>query len=389
MLLIGLGRGGCAVPRRPNGAFVEAAGAQRVDGAEHVGPLHRDAQRAVAAHRVAGQPTARARGQRPVVAVHVAHQVVGDIALPVAGGDRVRVHAAAVGVHAVRHHQDHFSRQPRTEHTLRDDVELAAGRPEVAEVRAGVAVQQVDDRIAPVGFLRIARRQVDRDLGRRRLLHQVAFKRLAVHLDALERAFEHDRRRRGGGQHWPAGLGGGRRWPRATGREGERDVRERTIHGGSSAVGDVRMQSTARPRRARGLSATGSSGRPRGRRPRRSQPPCRGSRARSGAAPGRHTLEVSRPAIADGLIPQHDLHRECLPAGRRELVSHAIPVPVKSGSSRAAPYTPISARRWSCRSPAAAADCPSGTAWRSAGRWWAFPCDRRGWARRSGPGRCW
>ena len=170
------GRGWRAVARRPHGPLVQAARAERVDGAEDVRSLHRDSQRAVAAHRMAGQAPAGARGQRAVMAVHVAHEIVGDVAFPVTGGDRVGVHAPAVGVHAVRHHQDHFPRRTGAEHALGDQVQLAAGRAEVAEVRVGVAVEQVDDRVATVRLFRVARWQVDGNLGRRGFLHQVAFR---------------------------------------------------------------------------------------------------------------------------------------------------------------------------------------------------------------------
>ena len=85
---------------------------------------------------------------------------------------------------------------PLAEHALGDDEQLPARGPEVTQVGARVAVEQVDHGIAPRAVCGVARRQIDRDLRLGGLAHQVAFESLAVHLHALQRALERRRRRR-------------------------------------------------------------------------------------------------------------------------------------------------------------------------------------------------
>ena len=95
-----------------------------------------------------GQPATFTRRDRPVVLVHVGDEILGHVAFPVPRRHGVRVHAAAKRVHRVRHHEDHFARGTAGEDTLGDEVQSATRRTEVTEIGIGVAVQEIDDRVA-------------------------------------------------------------------------------------------------------------------------------------------------------------------------------------------------------------------------------------------------
>jgi len=85
----------------------------------------------------------------------------------------------------VRHHDDHFLRDAGGDvavGTVRQRRQTSVERV----VAAAVAVQQVDDRVAPRLVLGIARRQIDGDIAIRRIAFEVALKRLAMDLDVLD-----------------------------------------------------------------------------------------------------------------------------------------------------------------------------------------------------------
>ena len=146
---------------------------------------------------MAREPAAVARRDRPIVLVHVRDEIVGDVPFPVPRRHRVRVHAAAKGVHRIRHDENHVARRPAGEDALGDQMQLSSRGAEVAEVGSRVSVQQVHDRISTRTVGRVTRRQIDGYLRFRRLAQQIAFERLAMHLDPLELAFERGGRRRG------------------------------------------------------------------------------------------------------------------------------------------------------------------------------------------------
>jgi hypothetical protein len=130
------------------------------------------------------------------MAVQVRHEILGHVPFPVSRGHRIRVHATAVRVHAVRHDEDHLFGSSAREHALGNDMQLPARGPEVTQVGARVAVKQVHHRIASRTVCGVAWRQIDRDLRLGGFAHQVAFEGPAVHLRAHQRALERHRRRR-------------------------------------------------------------------------------------------------------------------------------------------------------------------------------------------------
>ena len=142
--------------RRPGSARRQAARAHDVQAAEHVGMLHADPGRSVASHRVADQAAARSIGDRPVVGVDVGDHVVRDEPLEVARGHRARVHGAVVRRLRVGQHDDHLPSALREGAFDRLRHVDLAGPLLGAD---GVAVQRIDDRVAPGLVRRIARRQ--------------------------------------------------------------------------------------------------------------------------------------------------------------------------------------------------------------------------------------
>ena len=144
--------------------------------------FHGDSRRPVASHGVADQAPARSSGNRAVAGVGPGHDVFRDVALEVSRGDRARVHRAVVHRLRVGQDDDHLLCALR-EGTFEGLRHVYLGGPLLSA--DGVAVQGVDDRIAPGLLLRVARGQEDDRIAIDGVALQVAFQGLPVDLDPL------------------------------------------------------------------------------------------------------------------------------------------------------------------------------------------------------------
>ncbi len=197
--------------------------------------VHGDPPGPVSAHGMADQAAARSPREGAVVAVDIVHHVLGDEALEVAGGGRVRIHAAAeLGVGVRQDDDELLTLGGCRQHGLRyvhEGREPAAGDAE--------AVQEIEHRIATARRLGVARRQHHHQVAVDRIALEVALQRLAMDLDHLARGAgtgrlgrgpeAGDRRRRR--QHSGGGLSASRDGGQREQREAGQGRGEATVHG--------------------------------------------------------------------------------------------------------------------------------------------------------------
>ncbi len=152
--------------------------------------LHADAHGAVATHRVAGQSSAGGVAEGAVVSVHIGDQFLRDEILPIPSGHGIGIHAAVVAGETVGHNDDEFARflggEGFVDHRWEIDPMLGGAHPLVVAV--GVAVQHVDDRIAPLGVLFVAGRKINRGVAVRGITFQISFEEFAVDFNVFDGA---------------------------------------------------------------------------------------------------------------------------------------------------------------------------------------------------------
>ena len=170
------------------------------------------------------QTAAHAVGDRAVVAIDVGDEILRDEALPVARGDRARIHAALVQGERIGHDDDQLAEALGGGQLVR-----AFGKSGEAAVEgvvpSAVAMEQIHRRIAAGLIAGVARRQVDGDIAIGGIGLEIAFERLAVHGDVVDRPSARASCR-------PASAPSlGIQYGRRTGREShhKRD-RRRTVH---------------------------------------------------------------------------------------------------------------------------------------------------------------
>ena len=128
--------------------------------AEDIRVQHAQPHRPKAPHRDPEQASAGRLRQGAVRAIHVVDEIPGDEVLPVARHRSVGVVAATDGIIHIRSHQDHWLNRPIPPQAVDCLLEHTVPRANARRM----AVQDVDDRVAPVGLV-IAGRQIDAHLA--------------------------------------------------------------------------------------------------------------------------------------------------------------------------------------------------------------------------------
>src|SRR5687768_10882360 len=132
-----------------------------------------------------GEAAAHPSRDRSVLAVDMTDEILGDETLPVAGGGRVRIHAAFMQRERARGDDDQLAETLHRSEAVGTFCKVSQTRHEDVVTHA-VAVQQVYDGVAPCLILGIARRQVDGDVAVGGVSLEIALERLAVDDDALD-----------------------------------------------------------------------------------------------------------------------------------------------------------------------------------------------------------
>ena len=145
--------------------------------AEAVGPQHGGDHRPVAAARLAHDPAVRGLGERPVTLVDEVDDLVAQVAAVAPGPRRVDELAAAERRPGVHEHDEARRRE------LVDELrEVAAERdavPPHVEL-PGQALEDVDGRVAALGVLVVAGRDVDPERPEVRVAERVSAQELAL-----------------------------------------------------------------------------------------------------------------------------------------------------------------------------------------------------------------
>jgi hypothetical protein len=175
----------------------EAAGAQDIDAGKNVRVFHGEPDGSVAPHGVAGETASGGRGHGAVMAVDVSYQIARDVSFPVAGCGGIGKHAALIDGVGVRHHEDHLACAVfsdglvgyRGQGRVRGQESGLDTGSEPSFIGVGVAVEQVDDRVAPVASCCVARWEVDGDVAIGGIAFEVSFQGFSVNFDSFEGAF--------------------------------------------------------------------------------------------------------------------------------------------------------------------------------------------------------